>query len=26
VFVVQTSVAPGAKFVAIGKDGITPPM
>ena len=25
-FVVQASDAPGAKFVAIGKDGLTPPM
>ena len=25
-FVVQSSDAPGAKFVAIGKDGLTPPM
>jgi hypothetical protein len=25
-FVVKTSDAPGAKFVAIGKDGVTPPM
>ncbi len=26
VFVVKTDDAPGAKFVAIGKDGLTPPM
>lgn len=26
VFVVKTADAPGAKFVAIGKDGLTPPM
>lgn len=26
VFVVQTAGAPGAKFVAIGTDGLTPPM
>ncbi|MET3827352.1 hypothetical protein ABIC16_003045 [Sphingomonas sp. PvP055] len=26
VFVVQTADAPGAKFVAVGKDGLTPPM
>lgn len=26
VFVVSDAIAPGAKFVAIGKDGITPPM
>ena len=26
VFVVTDASAPGAKFVAIGKDGITPPM